>query len=111
MFSRKLNTYMYPRVTFNNNAVTKCPHQKHMGVALDSKLDFNIHIKQKIKKCNKLIGLVRRLSISVPRRALLTICKFFLGLISATVIFCMIKQTIQTLKINLKRFNTKVVLH
>ena len=55
---------MYPPVTFNNNAITKCPHQKHLGLVFDSKLDFIIHIEQKIKKCNKIIGL----SISLPRR-------------------------------------------
>ena len=100
---------MYPPVTFNNNAITKCPHQKHMGDILDSKLDFNIHIEQKIKKCNKIIGLIRRLSISLPRKALLTIYKS-LRLILTTVIFCMINQTMKILKINLKRFSTKVVL-
>ena len=32
----------------------------------------------KIKKCNKLIGLIRRLSVNVPRNALLTIYKSFI---------------------------------
>ena len=32
----------------------------------------------KIKKCNKLIGLIRRLSVNVPRSALLTIYKLFI---------------------------------
>ena len=32
---------------------------------------------KKIKKCNKIIGLIRRISISLPRNALLTIYKFF----------------------------------
>ena len=51
-FSRKSNTYMYPPVKFNNNTITKCPHQKDLDVVLDSKLDFNIelHTEQKIKK-------------------------------------------------------------
>ena len=47
IFSHKSNTYMYPPVTFNNNTVIKCPHQKHLGVLLDSKLDFNIPINKK----------------------------------------------------------------
>ena len=49
-----------------------------MGIVLDSKLDFKFHVDQKIKKCNKSIGLIRRLSISVPRNALLTIYKSFI---------------------------------
>ena len=44
-----------------------------MGIVLDSKLDLNFYFDQKIKKCNKLIGLIRRLSVNVPRNALLTI--------------------------------------
>ena len=47
------------------------------GVALDSKLDFSIHIEQKIRKCNKIIGLIRRLSACIPRKAPLTIYKSF----------------------------------
>ena len=77
IFSHKSTMYMYPQVTFNNNTITKCPHQKHLGVFLDSKLDFNIHIEQKVKKVNNIIGLIRRFSMSFPRKALLTICKSF----------------------------------
>ena len=31
-----------------------------------------------VKKCNKLIGHIRRLSVNVPRKALLTIYKLFI---------------------------------
>ena len=44
---------------------------------LDSKLNFVSHVNQKIKKCNKLIGVLRRLSVRLPRNALLTIYKSF----------------------------------
>ena len=53
------------------------PHQKHLGIVLDSKLNFNAHVDQKIKKCNRIVGLIRRLSINLPRHALLTIYKSF----------------------------------
>ena len=49
-----------------------------MGIALNSKLDFKSHVDQNIKKCNKLIGLIRRFSVNVPRNALLTIYKSFI---------------------------------
>ena len=49
--------------------------QKHIGIVLDSKLSFNTHVAQKIKTCNKLIGLKKKLSINLPRNALLTIYK------------------------------------
>ena len=48
-----------------------------MGLTLDSKLDFQIHIEQKIKTFNKIIGLIRRLSVSLPKKALLTSYKSF----------------------------------
>ena len=79
IFSRKLtNNLSYPPVRFNNNDIVKCPDQKHLGIVLDSKLKFDSHINQKIKKCNKLIGVIRRLSVHLPRGALLTIYKSFI---------------------------------
>ena len=33
---------------------------------------------KKIKKCNKLIGLIRRFSVNLPRNALLTMHKLFI---------------------------------
>ena len=93
IFSRKSNRCTYPPVTFNNNIIATCPHQKHLGVVLDSKLDFSIHIEQKIRKCNTVIGLIRRLSVCLPRKALLFINPLS-DLTSITVIFCMINQVI-----------------
>ena len=49
-----------------------------MGIVLDSKLDFKFHIDQKIKKCNKLIGLIRRPSVNLPNNAILTMYKSFI---------------------------------
>ena len=77
IFSGKSKIHFYPPLTFNNN-VKKHPHQKHLGIILDSKLDFNIHVNNKIKKCYKIIGIIKRLSASVPRKALLTIYKSFI---------------------------------
>ena len=53
IFSRKLvsNNLSHLPVKFNNN-ISRCSHQKHLRVVLDSNLNFNIHIDQKIKKCN-----------------------------------------------------------
>ena len=63
IFSRKLvsNYLSRPPVKFNSNNITRCCHQKHLEVTLDSNLNFNTHIDQKIrKKCNKMIGLIKR---------------------------------------------------
>ena len=80
IFSCKLvsNNLSHPPVKFNNNNISRCSHQKHLGVVLDSNLNFNTHIDQKIKKCNKMIGLIRRLSVNLPHNTLFTICKSFI---------------------------------
>ena len=78
IFSRRSKIDLsYPSVKFNNNDIATCSDQKHLGIVLDSKLNFASHVNQKIKKYNKLIGLIRRLSVHLPRNALLTIYKSF----------------------------------
>ena len=46
IFSRKSKFHFYPPLTFNNNGVRKYSH--YLGNILDSKLDFNIHVDNKI---------------------------------------------------------------
>ena len=79
IFSRKTssNDLSHPPIKFSNNCISKFPHQNHLGIVLDSKLNFNAPVDQKIKNCNRIIGLIRRLSITLPRNDLLTICKSF----------------------------------
>ena len=72
------NNLSHPPVKFSNNSITRCSHQKHLGVFLDSNLNFNTHIDQKIKNSNKMIGLIRRSSLNVPHNALLTIYQSFM---------------------------------
>ena len=81
IFSRKLvsNNLSHPPAKLSNNNITRCPNfVKHLEVVLDSNLNFNTHIDQKIKKCNKMISLIRRLSVNLPLNALLTIYKSFI---------------------------------
>ena len=65
-----------PRIVFNNNALTS-PCQKHLGFVLDSKLSFNEHVNRKMNKCNRILGLMERLSLTLSRKQLLTIYKTF----------------------------------
>ena len=46
----KSNSFPFLLVKFNENNITKCSHQKHLGIILYSKLNFNTHINQKVKK-------------------------------------------------------------
>ena len=44
---------------------------------LDSKLDFNEHVDNKINKYNTVMGIMKRLSLIFSRNSLLTIYTFF----------------------------------
>ena len=80
IFSRKLvpNNLSHPPVIFNTNNITRCSHQKQLGDALDSNLNFSTHIDQKIKKCNKIIDLLRQISVNLSDNVLLAINKSFI---------------------------------
>ena len=60
IFVRKFNITEHPPIKFNNNKASKCASQKHLGLTLDSNLNFNKHIEEKINKYNKIIGLIKR---------------------------------------------------
>ena len=77
LFSRKVNTDDHPKLTFNGNQVHQCSSQKHLGLFLDNKLGFNKHLDEKINKCNKIIGMIKKISLSLSRQSLLTIYKSF----------------------------------
>ena len=77
IFSRKLQKSIHPTLSFNNNTVTQSVTQKHLGMLLDTKLDFHGHLKSIFNKVNKTIGLLRKLHNTLPRLPLLTIYKSF----------------------------------
>ena len=52
--------------------------QKHLGLHLDSKLNFAEHINEKIKKAVKVISVIKKLNVTLPRSSLLTIYKLFI---------------------------------
>ena len=59
--SRKLQKSVYPSLHFNNIPVTQSTTQKHLGMLLDVKLDFQAHLKNIYSKVNKTIGLLCKL--------------------------------------------------
>lgn len=71
-FSHKRDNVSHEPLTFNNDKIPSAPAPKHLGLILDSKLDFNQHIHGKISKCNKIIGIMGRLSMTLSRKILLT---------------------------------------
>ena len=80
IFSRKQAKSVHPDLVFNNIPVHQTHCQKHLGVYLDMKLNFKLHIKEKISKAMKGIGIIKKLSNVLPRKSLITIYKFFVRL-------------------------------
>ena len=80
IFSRKRVKDAHPSAFFNNAIVERSASQKHLGIYLDEKLDFNAHIKEKINKAHRGIGLIRKLQSRLPRNPLITIYKSFIRL-------------------------------
>ena len=70
-------TKNFPSLVFNDTKVQISNAQKHLGLILDSKLDFNEHIDNKINKCNNIKGIMKRVSLILLRKCLLTIYKSF----------------------------------
>ena len=77
IFSRKQAKSVHPDLVFNNTPVHQTHYQKHLGVYLDMKLNFKLHIKEKISKAMKGICIIKKLSNVLPRKSLITIYKSF----------------------------------
>ena len=78
IFSRKLQKSTPPILSFNNNAVTQSETQKHLGMFLSTKLDFQGHLKRIFSKVHKIRGLLHKLRNTLPRLPLLIIYKSFI---------------------------------
>ena len=77
IFSHKSNKTDHPVVYFNEAPVAKASCQKHLGMHLDEKLNFDTHIKEKTTKAKKGIGINHFEPHLLPRESLITIYKSF----------------------------------
>ena len=77
IFSRKHQKTNHPPIYFNNNPIETVSSQKHLGMILDTKLNFQEHIKNILTKVSKTIGLLGKLQNILPRESLLTIFRSF----------------------------------
>ena len=55
---------------FNGTVVAKMNEYKHLGLILDSSLSFKKHLNEKIIKAKKNLGIIKHLSIYLPRKTL-----------------------------------------
>ena len=67
-------------VIFNDNPVHQVASQKHLGIFLERKLNFEEHFKTIVNKISKTRGLLRKFQNFLPRKLLLTIYKSFIRL-------------------------------
>ena len=77
VFSRKGITTNHATVYFKNDPVIRENFQKHLGLFLDSRLNFSGHVNEKIKKATKGITVIRKMNLPLPGSSLLTIYKSF----------------------------------
>ena len=57
-FSKNVTPSNLPQLLFNNFVVLSQDAHKHLGLILDRGLTFNHHLKEKIFKANRGIGLI-----------------------------------------------------
>lgn len=76
-FSRKTRKVNNPKFTLNNISVAHTHSQKHLGMYLDEKLNFNKHKHEIIAKEKKGFGINRRFFNILTRNALVTNHKLF----------------------------------
>ena len=70
IFSHKKKKPIHPPLHFNGIPVKRETHTQHLGVILDQRLSFRLHIVEKIKKANKGLGLLKFLSRYTTRPVL-----------------------------------------
>ena len=58
IFSRKVKVTTHPQLDFNNNPVHETATQKHLGMFLDFKLNFQEHFENMLNKVNRTIRLL-----------------------------------------------------
>ena len=71
IFSVKKNKLVHQELFFNDIPVARRDNNtKHLGIYLDSRLNFSKHMKEALIKTTKVIGLLKHLSKCVSRKVL-----------------------------------------
>ena len=70
VFSAKKNKPEHPNLSLNDIPVAKKDDTKHLGVYLDSALNFSKHVREAVLKAHKGLSLLRFLSRYVSRRVI-----------------------------------------
>ena len=62
IFSTRRVKPWHPPLTLGNDLVTRKAEHKHLGMILDTKLNFQSHVREAIYKARRGIGIIRYLS-------------------------------------------------
>ena len=77
-FSQKLQNSNRPCLIFSHNTVSFTEFHKHLGIVLDSRLDFKGYLEVIFKKVTKTIRLLYKLQNLLPKKSLITVYKSFI---------------------------------
>ena len=67
LFILKAKVTVYPQLVLNNNPVYETATQKHLGMFLNFKLNFQEHFENMLNKVNKTIRLLQKLQNTLPK--------------------------------------------
>ena len=105
LFSCKIQKSPQPSLIFTYNIVTQPLTQKHLGMFLDTKLDFQEHLKRIFSKVRKTIVLLQKLHHISQDHLSLQFISHLLDLISTMVTSYMIKHRMLPFTKTLVLFN------
>ena len=70
LFSWKKQDVHHPPIYFNNVEVKRVSEHKHLGLIMDSKLNFTKHINEKVTIARRWIGVIKHVSKYLPLKSL-----------------------------------------
>lgn len=68
----------HPSITSNDFPIKNTSFEKHLGLTVDDKLNFNIHLKWKSAQFNKVIEVLKKLRSFMTRQVFSKICRCFI---------------------------------
>ena len=77
IFSTKRTKTFHPPLSMDNIEISRVNEHKHLGMILDSQLNFQSHTRAAILKARRGIGLIRHLSRYVSRDILNLVYKLY----------------------------------
>ena len=77
IFTRKKTSIFHPKIYFNDVEVKSVNEHKHLGLILDAKLTYASHIREKVSKASKGLGIIKRFSRFLSVRTLDLIYKMY----------------------------------